>query len=282
MSKKRSGKRNIEPVLRVVNDARQKPFWEVRAAANSNEGELLIYGPIFSEAFFEDEVSPAAIREALDDLGDIDTLNVYINSPGGNVFAGNAIYNILKRHSAQIVVYVDGLAASAASVVAMAGDRIIMPVNSMLMIHDAWTIAIGNAAEFRKTADVLDQIGKSLVAAYQARTGMSAEEIAQLMADETWMTAEEAVEMGFADEVEEDQAVAASIEGSQLTVNGLVCDLSMFRHPPKAFLPTGDPPKTEPELKKEQPKPEESPPTRRVFDYAKRVSVREKSRRRSQ
>ena len=202
-------------------------------------GELLLYGDISDFSWWGDEVTPKQFHEDLQALGDIDELHVFINSRGGDIFAGQAIHSMLKRHKAQVVVYVDGLAASAASVVAMAGNVIRMPRNAMMMIHNAWTIALGNAEEFRKVADTLDQIGKAIMAAYQEKTGMPEEEIAVLMNAETWMTAEEAVAMGFADEIEEAKQVAASLNGKLLVVNGQQHDLSRYRHPPKLeFLPS--------------------------------------------
>lgn len=217
-------------------------FWQIRAAAdNPKVGEVLIYGNIASYKLFDNDVAPKEFKEELDKLGDVDELRVYINSDGGDVFAGQAIYSMLKRHKARIIVYIDGLAASIASVIAMAGDRIIMPANAMMMIHQPWTIAAGNAADFRKLADDLDKVAESIVTVYSDRTGMSREEIISLMDAETWMTAEEAVEMGFADEIEEGKRVAASLRDGQLIINGLRVDLSRYRNPPKfGFLPPSD------------------------------------------
>lgn len=199
-------------------------------------GELQLYGPISSTSWWGDEVTPKQFSDELKALGDIETLNVYINSDGGDVFAGQAIHSMLKRHPANVVVYVDGLAASIASVVAMAGDKVIMPRNAMMMVHNPWTIAVGNADDFRKLADDLDQIRESIVAAYQDKTGLEREEIIRLMDAETWMTADEAVSKGFADEIEETKQVAASLSGSGLVINGQEFDLSRFKHPPKLIV----------------------------------------------
>ena len=133
-----------------------KKFWNFKNVSES-AGELLIYGPIASESWWGDEVTPKQFKEDLDKLGAIEELNIYINSGGGDVFAGQAIHSILKRHSAKKTVYVDGLAASIASVVAMAGDTIVMPKNAMMMIHKAWTMAVGNANDFRKLADDMEK-----------------------------------------------------------------------------------------------------------------------------
>lgn len=210
-----------------------RKFWEVRAAKDKpKEGELLIYGPIWGNKVFDGEVAPGAIRDALKKLGDVETIKVYVNSKGGDVFAGNAIHNILRRHPAQVIVYIDGLAASAASVIAAAGDRVIMPKNSMQMVHRAWSFSMGNAIQFEEFAGTLRQIDETLIAVYMEKTKLSRERIVELVDAETWMTASEAVAMGFADELEEAKAVAASVDGDVLVMNGERMDLTMFRNPP--------------------------------------------------
>lgn len=212
-------------------------FWQFRAQAEDPAvGELLLYGPISEVSWWGDEVTPKQFWEDLQALGGISELKVYVNSGGGDVFAGQAIYSMLKRHPARVTVYVDGLAASIASVVAMAGDRVIMPRNAMMMVHNPWAMVIGTAADMRKMADDLDQIRESLIAAYQEKTDLSRRRLIAMMDAETWMTAEEAVELGFADELEEAKQVAASLRGSLLVVNGLEVDLSRFRNPPKSLL----------------------------------------------
>lgn len=214
-----------------------RKFWNIRNAADEpGVGELLLYGPIGSDdglSWLFDNITPKQFREDLDALGAISELRVFINSPGGDVFAGQAIHTMLRRHPANVTAYVDGLAASIASVVAMAGDRIIMPRNAMMMVHNPMTIALGDAEEFRQVADTLDQIRESIVAAYQGKTGMEHDELVALLDAETWMTAEEAVEQGFADEIEEAKQVAASMIGDRLVVNGQEMDLGRFRNRPR-------------------------------------------------
>jgi len=193
----------------------------------------MLYGDISSYSWWGDEVTPKQFKEDLDALGDITQLNIYINSGGGDVFAGQAIHSMLKRHSATKTVYVDGLAASIASVIAMAGDTIIMPTNAMMMIHKCWTIALGNADDMRKMADDMDKIDESIVAAYVGKTGLDKEDIIDLMTEETWMTAEDAMSYGFIDEIEESKQVAASVRKGILTINGQEMDLSRFQNPPE-------------------------------------------------
>ncbi|MEY8762484.1 MULTISPECIES: head maturation protease, ClpP-related [Clostridium] len=207
-----------------------KKFWKFNAKENSDEGELLLYGDISDSTWWGDEITPKNFKEELDSLGDIKTLNVYINSGGGDVFAGQAIYSMLKRHSATVNVYVDGLAASIASIIAMAGDRVKMPKNAMLMVHNPWSFGMGNANDFRKLADDLDKVRESMISVYEDKTGMEKESIVELMDAETWMTAEEAVEFGFADEIEEEKQVAASLNNRIFAINGLKVDITRYKN----------------------------------------------------
>jgi ATP-dependent Clp endopeptidase proteolytic subunit ClpP len=162
-------------------------------------------------------------------LGELDRIDIFINSPGGSVFDGITIHNVLARNRARKVVVVDGLAASIASFVAMAGDEIRMAENAMMMIHDPWAIAIGGPADMRKMADTLDEIRDSMLATYARRTGMDADAVAALMRDETWMGAAEAVEMGFADEAVEPVDAAALAR----------FDLSAFTNVPECLVAAG-------------------------------------------
>ncbi|WP_206812151.1 head maturation protease, ClpP-related [Paradesulfitobacterium ferrireducens] len=213
---------------------KNQKFWQFRAKQDNEvkEGELLLYGDISSSTWWGDEVTPKQFKQDLDDLGDISTLNIYINSGGGDVFAGLAIYSMLKRHQATKKVYVDGLAASIASVIAMAGDVVYMPKNAMMMIHKAWTYGLGNANDFRKLADDMDKIDESILVTYEAKTGLEKEKIIEMVNAETWMTAEEALAYGFADEIEKSKQLAAAMRPGQLIMNGLTFDLSRYRNPP--------------------------------------------------
>jgi ATP-dependent Clp protease protease subunit len=212
-------------------------FWSFKAKTENKPAELLLYGDISSTSWWGDEVTPKQFKKDLDDLGDVDQINVYINSDGGDVFAGQAIYSMLKRHKAQITVYVDGLAASIASVIAMAGDKIVMPKNAMMMIHNPWTIAIGNAQDFRKLADDMDKMRDAIIVTYHDKSGMESDEIIKLMDAETWLSAEEAASKGFADEIEQEKQVAASLNDGFLMLNGLKMDVKRYKNAPKlAFL----------------------------------------------
>lgn len=197
-------------MVRVLGK-KNKKFWNFKAL-DENTAELILYGEISDISWWGDEVTPKQFKEDLDALGDIDTLNVYINSPGGDVFAGQAIYSMLKRHKATINVYVDGLAASIASLIAMAGDKVIMPANAMMMVHNPWTFAVGNANDFRKLADDMDKIRDSMVVAYESRSALTTDEIIELLDAETWLSAEDCLEYGFCDEIEETKEIAACVD----------------------------------------------------------------------
>jgi len=207
-------------------------FWEFK---NKSEGigELSLYGEISSYTWWGDEITPSQFKKDLDALGDISTLNVYINSPGGDVFAGQAIHSMLKRHDAKVNVFVDGLAASIASVIAMAGDSITMPANAMMMIHKATTFGWGDSDFFMNLAEDLEKIEQTVVNTYISKTGQSEEKIKELMKAETWMTADEALELAFIDEITEEKQVAASIKGGILVLNGQEMDLSKYSKSPK-------------------------------------------------
>ena len=154
----------------------------------------------------------AGSKEFLADLGKLSGQHIHlrINSPGGSVVEGTAIYNALRRHEGGLTVHIDALAASMASVVAMSGSPVFMADNALLMIHNPWTVSMGESKDLRKEADLLDKLKSTLVNAYVRKTGMDAEEIAKMMDEETWLDAVEAVALGFADAIEEGVAAAAT------------------------------------------------------------------------
>lgn len=175
-----------------------KKFWSF---IRNEEGSrvLRLEGPIDEDSFWGDEITPSAFRDELEaEEGDV---TVWINSPGGNVFAAAQIYTMLCEHKGAVTVKIDAIAASAASVIAMAGDRVLMSPVAMLMIHDPSTIAFGNAKDMEKAISTLNEVKESIINAYAKKTGLSRNKIAKLMSDETWMNAKKAVELGFADEV---------------------------------------------------------------------------------
>lgn len=185
----------------------------MKMSADKKSADVFIYGEIVSYQWDESDTTATSFKKELDNLGDVADINLYINSPGGSVFEGVAIHNMLKRHKAAVTVHVDALAASIASVIAMAGDTIVMPKNSMLMIHNPWTFAMGNAAELRKVADDLDRIGGSAFQTYIQKAGdkLSETKLQEMLDAETWLSADEAYEFGLCDLVEEANQMAASV-----------------------------------------------------------------------
>lgn len=163
---------------------------------NGNEVDIQIYGDITSWPWYENDVSSYTLSKLIEGL-ECDVINVYINSYGGEVAEGLAIYNQLKRHKAKVKTVCDGFACSAASVIFMAGDERVMSTASLLMIHNAWTWASGNAKELRKQADDLDTITQASINAYMQEVNITEEELKQMLDDETWIAPQEALEKGF-------------------------------------------------------------------------------------
>ena len=187
-----------------------KAFWEMKQQAEVPEVlDLYIYSAVEADSYdwwngveIKSETSADYFRDKLAEYKDISQINLYINSLGGSVKEGVAIYNQLRRHPANVTAYIDGFACSVASVIAMAADRIVMPKNAVMMIHNAWTTAIGNAKELRKAADDLDVLNEASRQAYLVRSGgkISEERLVELLDAETYLTAEQCIEYGFADE----------------------------------------------------------------------------------
>jgi len=201
----------------------RKQMWEIKQQTTPGTLDLYIYGDVESDGYdwWEDEVirsetSANTFREELAKYPDVQQINLYINSYGGSVFEGTAIYTQLRRHPAHKTVYVDGFACSIASVIAMAGDEVVMPRNALMMVHNMWMCVQGNAAELRKAADDLDKINEAGREAYLQKAGdkLTPEMIAQMEDDETWLTAEECIQYGLADryaEQEADMSQAAAV-----------------------------------------------------------------------
>ena len=180
-----------------------KHFWKwVKNQAEDDteaERKLFLDGVISETTWFEDDITPAMFKEELDE--GTGPITVWINSPGGDVIAAAQIYNMLSQYPGKVTVMIDGLAASAASVVAMAGDEIVMSPVSMLMIHNPAMMAYGDHADFEKAIAVLDEVKESIINAYAEKTGLSRNKISKLMDEETWMNARKALELGFANSI---------------------------------------------------------------------------------
>ena len=196
---------------RATAEKDNQSWYKIKAKTNDT-AEISIYDEI---GFWG--VTAKSFARDLKALGNnLKQIDLHIHSPGGDVFDGIAIYNLLKNHPANKTVYIDGLAASMASVIAMAGNEIIMPENAMMMIHKPWGIQGGDADDMRKYADLLDKVENTLIPAYAEKTGKSNEELAAMLAEETWLTASECIEHGFADKLAEPLVAMASIQSHKL------------------------------------------------------------------
>ena len=166
---------------------------------DEEERTLILNGTIAEESWFDDDVTPALFKSELESGGG--NVTVWINSPGGDCFAAAQIYNMLTSYKGHVTVKIDGLAASAASVIAMAGDSVLVSPVSMIMIHNPATMAIGDRGDMQKAIEMLDSVKDSIINAYVAKTGLSRNKLSKLMDDETWMDANKAVELRFADDI---------------------------------------------------------------------------------
>lgn len=206
------------------------------------ERTLFLNGTIADESWFDDDVTPQLFKEEL--LSGSGDITVWINSPGGDCVAAAQIYNMLMDYKGNVTVKIDGIAASAASVIAMAGNKVLMSPVSMLMIHNPMTVAMGDSAEMQKAIEMLSEVKESIMNAYEIKTGMSRAKISHLMDAETWMNANKAVELGFADgilareEPMEEQLANALMYSEAQVVNSL-----MDRLAEKCKIPTINTPK---------------------------------------
>lgn len=194
-------------------------------ARGTDRAEVYLYG-VIGQDWFGEGVSAKQFADDLKKHKNVKTIDLRINSEGGDVFDGKAMYSLLVDHRATVNVFVDGLAASAASYIAMAGDNITISESAFFMIHNAWTVAFGGADDFRRTADLLETVNQTVLDVYVARTKRSEDEVRKWMDEETWFTGKESVENGFADAMTENLRVAASVR-----------DPSKFKNVPSNLLP---------------------------------------------
>ena len=189
--------------------------WRMKAL-NDGKAEIFIYSDIGYD-WWEDKSTAQLFAEELKNLGDISSIDLHINSNGGDVFDGQAIHSLIKNHKGFVTAYIDGLAASIATVIAMGADKVIMPKNAMMMIHNAWTGLYGNANDLRKMADDLDHINDTIVNTYLAKVKDKTDEatIRDLMNKESWLNAEECLSLGLCDEVSEPVKMAACLTKEQ-------------------------------------------------------------------
>lgn len=211
-----------------VRDAQK--FWEIKAKGES-VGEIYLYGEISAYSWWGDEVTPQLFKAELDALGEIDTLNVYINSGGGDVFAGWSIISMLQRHKAHKVGYNDGLAASIAFDILMSMDEVVAMENSLFMTHNCWTCVCGNRHELRKQADQMEKIDQMMAETSARKSGKTIEEISAIQDAESWYTAKEALDEGFVDTVKSGEKLAACIADGFYVAGNERFDLARYKRP---------------------------------------------------
>jgi ATP-dependent Clp protease protease subunit len=217
-----------------------KKFWNWTKAEVSGVRTLYLDGTIADESWFDDDVTPKMFKDELTS-GDGDVV-IWLNSPGGDCIAASQIYTMLMDYPHDVTVKIDGIAASAASVIAMAGTTVLMAPTSMLMIHNPLTIAIGDSEEMQKAVAMLDEVKESIINAYEIKTGQSRAKLSHLMDAETWMNANKAIELGFADGILENEksgtAVNASFAFSRRTVtNSLLNKLTAKQRAGQPVIP---------------------------------------------
>lgn len=237
---------------------KNRKWWDIKAMTNA-QGAAVAEIRIYDEIGFWGTDAKTFIAQLDTAAAGATELIVAVNSPGGDVFDAFAIYNALRRYAGKVTARVDGVAASAAGLVVMAGDQVVMPENAMLMIHNPWTIALGSAADLRSTADMMDKARDGILAAYRRKSGQTDEDLTAMMDAETWLTALEAQSLGFCDVIEEPVRLAASTNAAGL--------LARFRNPPEPVQalveaegnapPQTDPPANDPPVSDP---PAENPP----------------------
>ena len=235
----------------------QKKFWVWKNQADGEEGAervLELYGTIAEESWFDDDITPAQFKEELfSGTGDV---VIWINSPGGDCIAASQIYSMLMDYKGNVTVKIDGIAASAASVIAMAGTKVLMAPTALMMIHNPATIAFGDHEDMQKAIEMLDEVKESIINASELRTGLSRSKISHMMDATTWMNAKKAMELGFADATLVDEKLAADDEMPAYSFSDSAVERTLInkltaKMMPKPAPETKDTPSEEPEETKE-------------------------------
>lgn len=220
-----------EPVRVIEGNAKpHERFWNVR---NEEGGDpsLEFYGVISEYSWADDEISPRMFKKDLYDLGKNGPITVHIDSPGGSVDAASAIRAIMMDYPGKITTKIDGMCLSAAVIVAMAGDHVMMQESGSMMIHDPWTIAIGGAEDMKSAAEMLEECKDGIIDCYETRTRMDRAKLAQMMSETTWMNARTAKELGFIDEI-----ITVSAKANNLAKSSIINCLKNYEHVPEGLL----------------------------------------------
>ena len=216
---------------------KQKKFWEWRNQADEGSERVLeLYGTIAETSWFDDDVTPKMFHDEL--FAGKGPVTVWLNSPGGDCIAASQIYTMLMDYRDDVTIKIDGIAASAASVIAMAGTKVLMAPTALMMVHNPMTMAYGNHADMEKAIEMLDEVKESIINAYEIRTGMSRAKLSHLMDSETWMNAGKAIELGFADDIltdtKKDAADIPAYAFSGKEVEMVLCNKISAHYCPKA------------------------------------------------
>lgn len=248
-----------------------KKFWTWKNQADdeaSEERVLELYGTIAEESWFDDDVTPAMFREELF-AGDGDIV-IWINSPGGDCIAASQIYSMLMDYKGNVTVKIDGVAASAASVIAMAGTQVLMAPTALMMIHNPMTVAFGDHTDMQKAIEMLDEVKESIINAYEIKTNLSRAKLSHLMDSETWMNANKAVELGFADDILTDEKLAVNVPAyafsGRAVENALLNKITAKVKPAEKVEP-------EPEIEESAPAEPETTPGRSVDELMARLNL---------
>jgi len=237
-----------------MKNPKAKKFWAWKNLADEGQPEervLELYGTIAEESWFDDDITPRMFKDELNSgSGDI---TVWINSPGGDCVAASQIYTMLMDYKGNVTVKIDGIAASAASVIAMAGTKVLMAPTALMMIHNPMTGAFGDHEDMQKAIEMLNEVKESIINAYEIRTNLSRAKLSHLMSSETWMNAKKAIELGFADEILTDEKLVADVPAfafsSKAVEEALVNKITAKAKPVVEDKPKAEPkeePKTEP------------------------------------
>lgn len=216
---------------------KQKKFWKWKNQADEGlERVLELYGTIAETSWFDDDVTPKMFHDEL--FAGKGPVTVWLNSPGGDCIAASQIYTMLMDYKDDVTIKIDGIAASAASVIAMAGTKVLMAPTALMMIHNPMTMAYGNHADMEKAIEMLDEVKESIINAYEIRTGISRAKLSHLMDSETWMNAGKAIELGFADDIltdtKKDAADIPAYAFSGKEVEMVLCNKISAHYRPKA------------------------------------------------
>ena len=221
-----------------------KKFWNWRNQADEEdptERVLEFYGTIAEESWYDDDITPAMFRDEL--FAGSGPVTIWLNSPGGDCIAASQIYSMLMDYKGDITVKIDGIAASAASVIAMAGTKVLMAPTSLMMIHNPATVAFGDHADMQKAIDMLEEVKESIINSYEIKTSLPRKQLSRMMDETTWMNAKKAIELGFADGILTDEKVATDVAAfsfsSKAVEMALVGKLTAKAQPEETNKPAG-------------------------------------------